>query len=97
MKIIVQKITKCIKRLFKCLATMTENFAFSLSNRLFCSVTALNLSKPGGRGAVIAFKSAAPARLSSSLSPGSSASFKVRWCVAEISNCDLKENYIVYF
>lgn len=72
------KITKCIKRLFKCLATITENFALSLSNRLFCSVTALSLSKPGGRDAVIAFKSAAPAKPSSSLSPGSSASFRVR-------------------
>jgi len=40
---------------------MTENFALSLSNRLLCSVTALNLSKPDGSGAVIAFKSAAPA------------------------------------
>lgn len=73
---------------------MTENFALSLSNRLFCSVTALSLSKPDGRGAVIAFKSAAPARPSSSLSPGNSASFKVRWCVAEISNCDFKRKNI---
>lgn len=67
-----------MKRLFKCLATITENFALSLSKRFLCSVTALSLSKPDGRGAVIAFKSAAPARLSSSFSPGSSASFKVR-------------------
>jgi len=76
---------------------MTENFALSLSNRLFCSVTALSLSKPGGRGAVMAFKSAAPAKPSSSLSPGSSASFKVRWCVAEISNCNLKINRIIVY
>ena len=81
--------------MFKCLATMTENFALSLSNRLFCSVTALNLSKPDGRGAVIAFKRATPARPSSSLSPGSSASFKVRWYVAEISNCNLKRKKII--
>ncbi|CAK9800559.1 hypothetical protein ANTPLA_LOCUS2473 [Anthophora plagiata] len=75
---LADKRTKCIKRLFKCLATMTENFALSLSSRLFCSVTALNLSSPDGRGAVIAFRRAAPAWLSSSFSPGSSASFSTR-------------------
>lgn len=69
--------TKCIKRLFRCLATITENFILSLSSRLFCSVTAFNLSSPGGRGAVIAFKRAAPAWLSTSFSPGSSASLKI--------------------
>lgn len=50
-----------MKRLFKCLATIMENFALSLSSRLFCSVTALNLSSPGGKEAVTAFKRIAPA------------------------------------
>lgn len=61
-----------------------ENFARNLSSRLLCSATALNLSSPSGKGAIIAFSNADPAMPSSSLFPGSSASIKIRWCSGEM-------------
>lgn len=66
-----------MNKLFKCLATIEENLNLSFSKRFLCSVTALSLSRPGASGAFIAFKSAEPATLKSSLPPGSSASFNI--------------------
>lgn len=57
---------------------MCENLVFSLSKRLFCSVTAPNRSKPKGRGAETALSKAAPALQSSCKFPGTPASFKIR-------------------
>lgn len=56
-----------MNKLLRCLATNEENLALSLSNFFFCSATALNLSKPSGKGKEIAFNKSAPATTNSSL------------------------------